>query len=465
MLNRRQFIITAGSAAIGYGCDTLGGLADSPNLRFGVISDIHLTIFPSSAMLEKTLRYFSDSGVDAVMIVGDLSDYGTRSGWRLLKDTWDGVFANTSVIPLFCTGNHDVEGWRYGDMAADMFANGETGEDRIRPETVGDVWTEVFEEAWEPVRLRTVRGYSFVSIEYGHEKELAKWLESKKVGQRKDKPFFFFQHMPMRGTTADSGGWSDGGAVKPVLDHYPNCVAFTGHTHRPFYDERSIWQGSYTAIAVPSLSYSSIPYDHENGNDCRDGGSIKTMPVIPTRRDHRGGLGYIVDVWSDRIVVERHDFLVGEQTASKWIVPQPFSMERLYAYERRAKISKSPEFPPGASIEVRTSNTENRQGKWVIVVECRFPSAMIVDGTRVYDYELRVVSSNGSVKFSKLYFSPAFAEPRVNEPKAQRFWFGADELPRDIDCRVEAVARNSFGKCSAAIYSRWLHAREPSALE
>ena len=27
------------------------------------------------------------------------------------------------------------------------------------------------------------------------------------------KPFFFFQHFQIKGTTADSGGWSDGGAM------------------------------------------------------------------------------------------------------------------------------------------------------------------------------------------------------------------------------------------------------------
>ena len=205
--------------------------------------------------------------------------------------------------------------------------------------------------------------------------------------------------------------------------------------------------------------------EHENGNDRRDGGSTKTMPAVSTRRDHRGGLGYVVDVCSDKIVVERHDFLVGGQSAPAWTVPLPFASARPYGYERRGEFSMPPEFPQGASIEVITSNTENRQGRWAIVVDCVFPSAAIADGTRIYDYELRVVLRDGTVAFSKLYLSPAFAEPRGNEPKTQRFWFDAAILPRNVDCRVEAVARNSFGKGSSAIHSRWLHALEPSVME
>lgn len=40
-----------------------------------------------------------------------------------------------------------------------------------------------------------------------------------------------------------------------VLNRFPQAVFFSGHTHFPVADERSIWQGGYTSINTGSSSY------------------------------------------------------------------------------------------------------------------------------------------------------------------------------------------------------------------
>ena len=82
-------------------------LEETPALRFGVVADMHITTPASCAMTEKAFRYFKARGVDAVMVPGDMSDWGLRSGLEYFKATWDKVFAGTDVAPLFCTGNHE----------------------------------------------------------------------------------------------------------------------------------------------------------------------------------------------------------------------------------------------------------------------------------------------------------------------------------------------------------------------
>lgn len=455
-MNRREFLISSTAALFWAGCRSTSVLSDASLLRVGVLSDIHLTTEESCRPLADAFCKMKASRVDAVLIAGDLSDYGTVTGLKLLKKTWDAVFAGTSVVPLFCTGNHDLDGQYYDDMVADRRVNGQDGSDPIQKNNIKSVWQEVFGEEWAPIRCRTVKGYAFVSAEYGQDRLLPKWLEEHGAALRSDKPFFYFQHLPMRGSTYDSSGWADCGVVRRTLKDYPNCLAFTGHTHFPYYNERSIWQDDYTAISVPSLSYSSLPLV-ENGDSLRDGSATNVMQMIPYRRDLRGGLGYLMNVYADRISVERRDFALGGcETAPAWEIPLPLLGERRFDYETRTKSAAVPSFPANAKLEVSTANTENRQGRWVIAYDCRFPSATLPDATRVFDYELRIVTKDGAVAVRKLFHSPAFAEPADREPKMQRFFLDATQVPRGVDYFIEVAARNSFRVSGPSIRSRRL---------
>ena len=106
----------------------LGG--EKPNISVGVISDIHVTTPESTAAFRKALAYFRDRKVDAVVVAGDLSDWGLKSGLKYVADAWNSVFPGDrapdgrKVEKLFCTGNHDYDGWWYGDMTLDMHVQG-----------------------------------------------------------------------------------------------------------------------------------------------------------------------------------------------------------------------------------------------------------------------------------------------------------------------------------------------------
>ena len=162
--SRRGFIGGAAAFFVA-GCKTGGWLAGTPRLKFGVVSDIHLTTPASCAMTEKAMRYFRSRGADAVMVPGDLTDWGLRSGFEYLKSTWDRVFAGTDVVPLFCTGNHDFDGWAYGDMTMEMHANGYSENEALSKLGLAAEWERIFGEKYDPVRVRTVKGYDFISAE------------------------------------------------------------------------------------------------------------------------------------------------------------------------------------------------------------------------------------------------------------------------------------------------------------
>ena len=456
-ISRRGFLGGAMAAFFVAGCKTGGWLAGRPSLRFGVVSDIHVTTPESCAMFEKALRYFKSRGVDAVMVSGDLADWGIKSSLEYVKATWDRVFAGTGVVPLFCTGNHDFEGWHYGDMTLDMHAHGYSEDEALVRLGLPSEWERIFGEKYAPIRVRTVKGYDFISSEWDSFGKFPEWMAANGARFRGTKPFFYFQHPPAKGTTRDGDGWADKGAAHAALKGFPNAVSFTGHSHRPFNDELSIWQKEFTAFATPSLSYASFPPGHENGKDRKKGPTARAMPPIPDRRDLRGGQGYVVSVYDDRMVVERIDIEEDcAEGAPAWVVPLAGG-ERPFDFAKRAEASVAPQFPAGASLAVDTRNAENRDGKWVIVMNCVFPAAIPPKGLRVFDYEIRAVPKDGSQPLVKKFLSPAYSRMAKYEPSTMRFWFDAAEVPQDVDYRLEVRAYNCFGKASRPLVSKVWH--------
>ncbi|MCR5750580.1 MAG: metallophosphoesterase [Kiritimatiellae bacterium] len=471
-LSRRGFLATAFAASVAKAIEAKAGVlakGGKPNIMFGVLSDLHITTPESTAAFRRALVYFRDRGVDAVVVAGDLSDWGLKSGLKCVADAWYDVFPNDrapdgrKVEKLFCTGNHDYDGYWYGDMTLDMHVQGYSEEESLVKLGMKKCWEEVFHEPFEQIRRRTVKGYDFISSEWkdGADgfKEADAWFAANGASLDPKKPFFVFTHYPFANTTSGSGGNAYSG---DTLRKYPNAVSFSGHVHWTLNDEQSIWQKEYTAITVPSMSYTTIPWGRENGGAKRNGKCSMSMQCLPAREFHLEAQGYLVSVFDDRMEVERRDFTEGEEAAPPWIVTPPAGDASRYAHANSRKRTPVPQFPDGASVKTYTSNFETRSFNWTIMMMLEFPSAR-ARGGRVFDYEVRAEMEDGTVAAKKCFLAPAFYRLERDEPKSQRFAFDAMDLPERGKYRLRVYPRNCFGDCGKPIESAVLESKPGKA--
>lgn len=462
-MDRRGFLGGFAASVALAGCRSPWWLGEAPQLKFGLISDIHVTTPESTAMFRRALACFRDEGVDAVVVAGDLADWGLKSGLKFVAEAWYEVFPDDrapdgrKVEKLFITGNHDFDGWGYGDMTLDMHAQGYSEDEASVRLGMAKCWEEAFHEPFAGIRKRTVKGFAFVSSEWHVDgkanggEAVAKWLLNHADELKGDRPFFYFRHAPIPATVVCSGGKPS--ALTEALARFPNAVAFNGHTHWTLNDERAIWQGAFTAISVPSMSYTSMPRGYENGTDSRKGDSKAGMALLPARVDFKEAQGYVVSVFGDRMRVERRDFEQMAEAAAPWTVPLGADRAKPYAFAEHAKATPVPQFPSGVALKTRFFNADTRNGRWTIFLGLEFPSAT-AEGGRVFDYEVRVeMEADGKVAATKRFLSPGFYKMPDAEPANQCFQFDAMDLPETGAYRLAVYPRNCFGTAGRPIRS------------
>lgn len=110
------------AAAIAGGPPTPRQEPNSPLLRAGIVSDIHVKGDKNRDLqfFRKALETFRDERVDAVVVPGDLSDDGQDERLEMVAAAWRDMFPGDAlpdgshVEPIFIYGNHDSSSLSYG---------------------------------------------------------------------------------------------------------------------------------------------------------------------------------------------------------------------------------------------------------------------------------------------------------------------------------------------------------------
>ena len=399
IVSRRWFIGGAASFGAFGGCRMFechdfraGG---RPNLTFGVVSDIHVSrmtgdpakdVADNTATLRHAFEYFRDAGVDAVVIAGDMADNGVMAQLEVVAAAWRSVFPNDRALDgrkvekLFVYGNHDLGGLPYARGLFKGLPDGEIEKRIILPDPKA-VWERVFEEAYAPIWVKEVRGYSFVGAHWlvrgcrGKDEAfnagIGDFYAAKRMAFDPKKPFFHIQHPHPKDTCYGSWAWGrDVGLSTKALSAFPNAVAFSGHSHYPLTDERSVWQGAFTSVGTASLRYLDYTYNEFSPegfeNTTCDGGRdawrLNAEKMTP-RIYAAGRQGMVWRVYDDCMAVERRDLQFDQSVGPDWVIPLEMSEPRPFAFAERAKKSVAPRFAEGAKLELSRVKAKNRGGK------------------------------------------------------------------------------------------------------
>ncbi len=463
-LTRKEFLLGASAFVALRPWRMFGALApisSRPNIRLGVISDIHVRAGTGkfgTEHLTKALTWFRDRGVDGVVIAGDMADDGLVSQLRHVADAWNAVFpAGCGVEKLFVYGNHDIEGLSYNSSLKPP------PEDIIAKDRAA-AWEKVFGEPYEPIWKKTVKGYTFIGAHWVSWKGvpgIERYMHDHAGELRGDRPFFYIQHPHPADTCHGPWAWGhDEGFATRALVAFPNAVAISGHSHHPLVDERCVWQGAFTSIGASSLRYVEPVFGRENSGPSALA-DIKQMPPIDMFSEKQGML---ISVYDDRMVLERRDFANDGKLAEDWVVPVPARGDSPLRFDVRAAAAKPPQFPEGAKVSVAGPlDGKDRKGRPTRQLVVTFPSAMIGEGrTRAYDYEVAAGVDECGVRrvaATKRVYSPGYFNMPERESKTVKCVFALSELGTrkasylspTVKFRVRAA--ESFGKMGNAIFS------------
>ena len=385
-----------------------------PVMRFIITSDTHITTIGDiqSSRLQKMIKLgYRIAGkdknykkLDAVLVAGDVTDMGTKIGHGSVPAAVKTVIKNGTQFLATISTSHD---------------------DR----NVGKASLEIYKNLMgqETDFHRVINGFHFIGIsasktEKDHYDENQKqWLINeldKAVADDSKKPVFVLQHEHISNTvygSSDFEGWGMPDFAQ-ILKKYPQVVDFSGHSHYPINDARSIWQGEYTALGTGGLYYAEITVD-----------DVKTV-----HPDHYRMVStfWLVEVDKNNSIRMRAVDLQTCKYLCEYNLADAY--ERKYTPEKQKMRSKAPVFRADTSVKIRKN-------------KITFDSAESADGMPIFIYRAFTSDKNGNLtpigKTVPMYY-------RYKVPSSVTI--KTENIPSDA-VAIEIVAENCYGMRSEPV--------------
>ncbi|MBE5757053.1 MAG: hypothetical protein E7342_04545 [Clostridiales bacterium] len=237
---------------------------------------------------------------------------------------------------------------------------------------------------------------------------------------------------------------ADGRTVRRILPNYPQVMTFAGHSHCPLNEERSIWQGDFTALSTASSKYTTdYPDDKYISNTI----SLKTS----TERN-RGGLLVQVDVngnvritrvnFSRNYLVDKSNLVIKDV----WELEAPKAdKSHLNKYSRATRVAnnEAPVMSGAVTLTAGTfSNLYDTADTTVFNVKLSAPAATDDDYNIIAYYNIKVYKAGTStlVKSYTVRSDLMYADINKNENTLRKtFEYLLKLNAGSYDVKIQAV--------------------------
>lgn len=397
---------------------------------FAVISDVHFGNSVGEGPMVKVpqaLKNITSHGkLDALFVVGDLTESGAAAQYAQLVQVFGNKsnFTNPVDTVIYMLGNHDNYASR------DNYVKG------LKPLNNN--------RAYPLDQYIVIKGYPFITISQRSgdntdatteangpnaypkavQDQLREWLE-RAAAECPGKPIFVFTHVPAKYTCYGSWpGEGDGTSwptwsmkvLNPILNEYPQAVVFSGHSHFPIGDPRSIHQGVnpksdkknfFTGINLGSTTYSEIHRPSVDIGIHPENYAYVTEGLIVTAQE------------SGDVEIRRYDTYRNEEMhpENPWMLKAPHDGSMFQYADTRDKNdtnvnnlpirtgSFAPDFAKSAVVTLENYSDNS--------VTLAFPQAN--DDEYVFRYVITIKNKSGAKvteasKFSQFYLNSAMPE-------------------------------------------------------
>lgn len=409
-------ITAVGSAIEPVGIEVVQMRINPP--RFGVISDIH---FGNSwgegpnVKVPKALKNMVAQNLDAIFICGDLTDWGTDAQWTQFKN----VLFDTNIVPAdlpvyFMMGNHD-----HYDSA------GSVCEERYKKAT-GQPLHQYVEIKGYPFITLSMNGTSWSSYSDECINFLKSSLEDAAV-KYPGKPIFVFTHVPPSGTVygsnSNDGNWGTN-KYENVLKNFPQVVIFSGHSHYPLGDPRSMHQNIYTSVNDGSTTYGEVEPNLLSEGIHPDRAGWVTEGVI-VNLDHKMN-----------IEMERWDTYRNEEILPRWYVNAPHNGSA-FLYKNR-NGGEDPRFAEGETVTISDVTEDG----------CSVTFNQAKDDELVHHYIIEILNGSSVVSTNK-----RFSGFYLNSEMPENLSVTMGGLPNNTTLSARVTAVDSYFRKSTPIVS------------
>lgn len=379
-----------------------------PTVRLVAFTDSHNQNDTIADAVDTAYRLFDEdpvyAGVDGFFGIGDFSSVGFEGDYANYAATLqEHVRPETTLVNIH--GNHEFKNKAdYKDLFVKYFGH--------EPDTVTEI------NGFSCIAFSGERGLT----EWTFTPRSLKWLsDSVKEAEKKanGKAIFVFQHPHPWGTVYGSTVWGDP-QINVVLNGHTSVVDFSGHSHFPFSDPRSINQASYTAVGCGAtrtfeLDNNYIVGQHPDGYD-----TAAEMCVIEANDTGSVRLrGY--DLNSDTYFCDYFIEDVNDKSS--------------FAYTY--KNVRAHDAPPVFAENTKAAAFRNENGEWVI----SFDEAIPAEGYIVHDYKVVIRDAAGKKIFSKNFVDDYYV---FDDDNTADFRIGTDTLTSGQSYTLSVRAESAY---------------------